>query len=179
MPTRTRRRIIPPKPDADEKAPSSGAFLPASLMYFCSGEPMHVLSGVDICRNVKRCATHGWPCDGLEPQCASAPGGTAPPSMASGIGPIGLTGDFDIASSDLSVLVILLDVPGRTLRNAPSTNRYRVQVLSICSRVDWPFETVPQSVPVIVSISPKYWSEWQDLNLRPPRPERGRTPDDP
>jgi len=25
----------------DEKAPSSGAFLPTSLMYFCSGEPMH------------------------------------------------------------------------------------------------------------------------------------------
>jgi len=33
----------------DEKAPSSGAFLPASLMYFCSGVPMHFLSGVDIC----------------------------------------------------------------------------------------------------------------------------------
>src|SRR5664280_265749 len=32
----------------DEKAPSSGAFLPASLMYFCSGEPMHFLSGVDM-----------------------------------------------------------------------------------------------------------------------------------
>jgi hypothetical protein len=32
----------------DEKAPSSGAFLPASLMYFCSGVPMHFLSGVDI-----------------------------------------------------------------------------------------------------------------------------------
>jgi hypothetical protein len=31
----------------DEKAPSLGAFLPASLMYFCSGEPMHFLSGVD------------------------------------------------------------------------------------------------------------------------------------
>jgi FkbM family methyltransferase len=31
----------------DEKAPSSGAFLPASLMYFCSGVPMHFLSGVD------------------------------------------------------------------------------------------------------------------------------------
>jgi hypothetical protein len=31
----------------DEKAPSSGAFLPASLMYFCSGEPMHFCSGVD------------------------------------------------------------------------------------------------------------------------------------
>ena len=31
----------------DEKAPSSGVFLPASLMYFCSGEPMHFCSGVD------------------------------------------------------------------------------------------------------------------------------------
>src|SRR5450432_76954 len=31
-------------------------------------------------------------------------------------------------------------------------------------------ETVPQSVPVSVLISAKYWSEWQDLNLRPPRP---------
>jgi len=31
----------------DEKAPSSGAFLPASLMHFLSGEPMHDLSGVD------------------------------------------------------------------------------------------------------------------------------------
>src|SRR5450759_605232 len=30
-----------------QKAPSSGAFLPATLMYFCSGEPMHFLSGVD------------------------------------------------------------------------------------------------------------------------------------
>jgi hypothetical protein len=30
-----------------EKAPSSGAFLPLSLMYFLSGEPMHDLSGVD------------------------------------------------------------------------------------------------------------------------------------
>src|SRR5271167_879230 len=31
----------------DEKAPSSGAFLSASLMYFCSGQPMHYCSGVD------------------------------------------------------------------------------------------------------------------------------------
>ena len=31
----------------DEKAPSPAAFLPASLMYFCSGEPMHFCSGVD------------------------------------------------------------------------------------------------------------------------------------
>jgi len=30
-----------------EKLPSSGAFLPLSLMYFLSGEPMHDLSGVD------------------------------------------------------------------------------------------------------------------------------------
>ena len=34
----------------DEKAPSSGAFLPLSLMYFLSGEPMHYLSGVDRLR---------------------------------------------------------------------------------------------------------------------------------
>jgi hypothetical protein len=25
----------------------------------------------------------------------------------------------------------------------------------------------------LVGICAKYWSEWQDLNLRPPRPERG------
>ena len=31
----------------DEKAPSSGAFLTVSLMYFCSGKPMHLSSGVD------------------------------------------------------------------------------------------------------------------------------------
>jgi len=31
----------------DEKAPGSGAFLPASLMYFCSGQPMHFCPGVD------------------------------------------------------------------------------------------------------------------------------------
>ena len=34
-------------------------------------------------------------------------------------------------------------------------------------------ETVPQSVPVSVLISVKYWSERQHLNLRPRRPERG------
>jgi len=31
----------------EEKAPSSGAFLSASLMYFCCGKPMHFYSGVD------------------------------------------------------------------------------------------------------------------------------------
>jgi len=31
----------------EEKASSSGAFLPASLMYFCSGQPMHFCCGVD------------------------------------------------------------------------------------------------------------------------------------
>src|SRR5262245_12933822 len=37
-------------------------------------------------------------------------------------------------------------------------------------------ESVPQSVPINVEISAKYWSEWQDLNLRPSRPERGALP---
>jgi len=36
----------------DEKAPSSGAFLLASLMYFCSGQPMHYCSGVDTWKGI-------------------------------------------------------------------------------------------------------------------------------
>jgi hypothetical protein len=40
-----------------EKAPSSGAFLPLSLMHILSGEPMHDLSGVDSPR--KATAQHG------------------------------------------------------------------------------------------------------------------------
>jgi hypothetical protein len=36
--------------------------------------------------------------------------------------------------------------------------------------------SVPQSVPGHFCNSAKYWSEWQDLNLRPPRPERGGLP---
>ena len=34
----------------DEKTPSSGAFLPASLMYFCSGQPMRGLA-LSFCSN--------------------------------------------------------------------------------------------------------------------------------
>ncbi len=32
---------------SEEKTPSSGTFLTASLMYFCSGKPTHFYSGVD------------------------------------------------------------------------------------------------------------------------------------
>jgi hypothetical protein len=32
---------------SNEKAPKSGAFLPASLMHFCSGKSMHFCSDVD------------------------------------------------------------------------------------------------------------------------------------
>ena len=31
----------------------------------------------------------------------------------------------------------------------------------------------------VVVLLDDFWSEWQDLNLRPPRPERGLTLDDP
>jgi hypothetical protein len=31
-------------------------------------------------------------------------------------------------------------------------------------------------VAAAIQNSAKYWSEWQDLNLRPPRPERGAQP---
>ena len=40
-------RIIHPSLMPNEKAPSSGTFLPSSLMHLLSGEPMHDLSGVD------------------------------------------------------------------------------------------------------------------------------------
>jgi hypothetical protein len=36
--------------------------------------------------------------------------------------------------------------------------------------------SVGKTVGAAVSGSTKYWSEWQDLNLRPPRPERGARP---
>jgi len=36
--------------------------------------------------------------------------------------------------------------------------------------------SVGETVGVGVSGSAKCWSEWQDLNLRPPRPERGSGP---
>jgi hypothetical protein len=35
---------------------------------------------------------------------------------------------------------------------------------------------VAQGVAEAFLISAKSWSEWQDLNLRPPRPERGALP---
>jgi hypothetical protein len=37
--------------------------------------------------------------------------------------------------------------------------------------------SVTQPVTVRSLESAKCWSEWQDLNLRPPRPERGVLPD--
>ena len=37
-----------------------GAFLPASLMYFCSGQPMHHCSGVDT--TSKECRQHAEEC---------------------------------------------------------------------------------------------------------------------
>src|SRR5208282_5916735 len=46
-PVLTPRWIIRPKPDARRKGPQFGAFLPASPMYFCSGQPTHFCSGVD------------------------------------------------------------------------------------------------------------------------------------
>ena len=58
------------------------------------------------------------------------------------------------------------------VRRAGRTRRLRLKKL-MSLRVNQRRETVPQSVPVSVLIPAKYWSEWQDLNLRPPRPERG------
>ena len=38
---------------------------------------------------------------------------------------------------------------------------------------------VAQGVAKLIWILAKCWSEWQDLNLRPPRPERGALPTQP
>jgi hypothetical protein len=46
----------------EEKAPSSGAFLPASLMYFCSGWPMHFCSGVDKINDKSNPADYAGSC---------------------------------------------------------------------------------------------------------------------
>jgi hypothetical protein len=35
-------------------------------------------------------------------------------------------------------------------------------------------DSVAEAVAEKDEVSAKYWSEWQDLNLRPPRPERTR-----
>ena len=56
------------------RAPGSGAFLPASLMYFCSGQPMHFCSGVDIWRDQGKvpqarellAPVYGWFTEGFE-----------------------------------------------------------------------------------------------------------------
>src|ERR1019366_1440928 len=42
----------------EEKAPSAGAFLPASLRYFCSGKLMHLCSGVDSTRAITSSPQH-------------------------------------------------------------------------------------------------------------------------
>ena len=41
-----------------------------------------------------------------------------------------------------------------------------------------PAVSVPEVVPDWRVNLGKYWSEWQDLNLRPPRPERGSGPEE-
>jgi hypothetical protein len=69
--------------------------------------------------------------------------------------------------------------PGPSMpgRSSPFMQRFR-RLASQTNKlqVDEPRETVPQSVPVNILISAKCWSEWQDLNLRPPRPERSALP---
>src|SRR5690242_8247883 len=43
--------------------------------------------------------------------------------------------------------------------------------------ITWPWDFVPHIWPPSVFEISECWSEWQDLNLRPPRPERGALPD--
>ena len=55
---------------------------------------------------------------------------------------------------------------------APSRQRTTTACLADCRRTFRAPYLAPQSIFVL-----RRWSEWQDLNLRPPRPERGARPD--
>jgi hypothetical protein len=59
-------------PGAQQKAPSSGAFLPSSLMYFFSGKPMHFLSGVDRAQPYSMIIAARFDCSGLHKSEADA-----------------------------------------------------------------------------------------------------------
>jgi hypothetical protein len=61
-------------------------------------------------------------------------------------------------------------VPGKASPNRPALGLPNGSS-SVSSQV------VAQVVADFASKSAKCWSEWQDLNLRPPRPERGALPD--
>jgi hypothetical protein len=77
---------------------------------------------------------------------------------------------------------------GRTIKQT-STSLLRIALET--QHIDLPDAAVLVSVPITVPVEPApfqriqetpifpgfVWSEWQDLNLRPPRPERGALPD--
>ena len=46
----------------EQKTPVSGAFWLASLMYFCSGKPMHFCSGVDTRPLAEAARSCTWLC---------------------------------------------------------------------------------------------------------------------
>ena len=70
----------------EQKTPVSGAFWLASLMYFCSGKPMHFCSGVDTknindfrarcapCRDFAYCLNETNPMGGTADGCKSVLG---------------------------------------------------------------------------------------------------------
>src|SRR5262245_29329847 len=59
--------------------------------------------------------------------------------------------------------------------NCPGGQRRRCLLYAPAS--DSRVVSVGETVGIDVSEDAKCWSEWQDLNLRPPRPERGALPD--
>src|SRR5215471_17550100 len=92
--------------------------------------------------------------------CHQSAGGAPPPERKRGTA-AGEMRDRVRAEPELSVPTALAASPVRGTKRLKHNQRR---------------ETVPQSVPASDLISAKCWSEWQDLNLRPPRPERGAPP---
>ena len=64
--------------------------------------------------------------------------------------------------------------PGARLR--ADTRGCAVRVRQELATPDHQCVSVGETVGIDVSDGAKCWSEWQDLNLRPPRPERGVPP---
>src|SRR5215831_6665290 len=59
-------------------------------------------------------------------------------------------------------------------RGYPSAGRARTEKIELRRGVlTSSREALAEPLAVIVGNDAKCWSEWQDLNLRPPRPERG------
>jgi len=68
--------------------------------------------------------------------------------------------------------ILLMGIPAVPISVRSGAMR-PVTHISDAQPVRFPFrQPLAQPLAQMMTIGAKYWSEWQDLNLRPPRPER-------